>query len=213
MVFYNLITDAGRKKRFAYGISIEEITYKEKKCSVCGVERNVPVNEAEIDTIALSNDYFPDFLGYYYKPPFNLISEKAKEVFIRENVTAYNLGRINVVSVNDLSEGTKKRLRLEGDAVKLFATNPPMYSVLHALGKAQLHEKSEITVEECKACGNIQLNMDLDHPKYIKNETWDGSDLFLVPYFPALIFCSERFVEIYTKHNLTGLLFTKVGSL
>jgi hypothetical protein len=71
-----------------------------------------------------------------------------------------------------------------------------------------------VLVEECEVCGYEKYR-----PKeknnflpqlYLKNGSWDGSDLFRVKEFPAVVFCSERFVEIYKKHTLTGLLFDEI---
>lgn len=212
IMFFRFSIDLG--KRFAGGVIIGNYPSKKINCSVCRREwvKDLLLDEQVQLTIALSGSRFPDFLGCVYT---ELISEKVREVFIKKNITRYHLGEIQILSANTISLKDKKELRRDGLQIKNIAVEPPNYYRLFIDGKAELHEKSGIVlVEKCEVCGYQKYR-----PKdknnffptlYLKDGSWDGSDLFRVKEFPAVVFCSERFVEIYKKNNLTGLLFDKV---
>lgn len=164
----------------------------------------------------MSNDFYPDFLWYF----IDHISGKAKNVLETERITGYQLEKAHIVSVNDLTDMQKRELRHDGFKVNKIPPDPPEYYKLHVSLGAEFHEKSNIIlVESCDECG---------YEKYItKGKDWvessdgiilrkdslNGSDLFLAKGYGFSVYCTERFVEVYNKHELTGLLFREIEVL
>ncbi|MEA5023429.1 MAG: double-CXXCG motif protein [Desulfitobacterium hafniense] len=166
--------------------------------------------------LALSNDYYPDFLWYYIRH----ISEKAKIVMESERITGYGLERAHIVSVRDLTEQQKKELRHDGIKINRIAADPPAYYKLHVELGAEFHEKAQIILREnCSECGYedyITLGKDwVDSEKgiFIRKDSWNGKDLFLCKGYGLHIFCTERFADVYHSNGLTGLEFDEVEVL
>lgn len=218
MSFYKMGIDEGTKKKFAYGIGIDNKLWDEINCPICKRtwKKDIMLNEENDYSIVLSNSYYPDFLSY---GTLTLISEKALESFKDEALTGYHIGNINVVSSEDVSDDKKSQLHKAGYKVNNFASKPIVYYRLLVDGKAELHEKSEIVlVESCDICGFFKyrplkkpITLEDHFPKFIiKDGSWDESDFFRVKEYDAVIFCTEKLVHIYEKNKLTGLIFNKV---
>ncbi len=216
MKFFRISTDEGKKKKFAYGINLYEPMLQRIECPVCNTTRNIPVDEDQNLRLALTNNHYPDFLGYIY---YKMISEKAAEVLKNENVNGYLLSPVETVPLDAITSEEKKEFRSFGNKVNKFATDPPTYHLLKVTGKAELHEKTNVIIEPCPSCGFAKIAepgknyFHPDSPFYIQRSSWDGSDFFVVPYFPFVYLCSQRFLEIYNKHHLSGLLFREVEGI
>lgn len=214
MDFYRLSTDEGKQKKFAYGIGLDEYPQRLITCDICGREwkKGMLLDEDTLLSICLSNEFYPDFLNVI---SHTLVSEKAKDVLAQETITGYKLGIIDIIPRDEIPPAKTKKLRQSGYNVKKISNNPPNYYRLFAERSAELHIKSEVFFEqECTACGYRKfVKTDPFKQEYIRKDSWNGSDLFMVKEFGAVIYCTERFVETYQKHNLTGLLFRRVESI
>jgi hypothetical protein len=217
MKFYKISTDGGKKLKFAHGINLNDRDYERIECPSCNIVTSSDVvSDLSSIKLALTNNHFPDFLGYIYH---KMASERSVEILAYENISGYNSVPLDMVPFDAITPEQKRDLRLFGNDVKKFATDPPPYYLLRAVGKAELHEKTGLIVKHCSQCGNTKIStpgkiyVDPDHPWYVQRNTWDGSDLFTVQYFPSAFLCSEHFLEVYNKHNLTGLLFKEIESL
>jgi predicted Zn-ribbon and HTH transcriptional regulator len=219
MKFYRLSTDEGKKKKYAFGILISDYPSKTIKCPSCHREwRKELLLEKETNlTICLSNSYYADFSGVVYH---TLISEKAKDIFYDTQIKGYTLGEMEILKKEEVPQETIKELRDEGYKVKNISDNPPRYYRLFVEIGARLHPKSEVIPNGyCKDCGYEDYvtkgedYVDPFHPLYIKHDSWNGNDLFMVKELGGAIFCSQRFVDIYTETKLTGLLFKCVPGL
>ena len=214
MDFYKIYTDEGKKKKYAFGILVSEYPYKKINCDTCGKEwrKELLLDENSSLQICLSSINYPDFASIIYHV---IISEKAKEAIMYENITGYQLGTLTIVSKDEISPERIKQLREKEYKVQNISSNPPNYYRLFVERSAELHPKSEVFFEECDVCGyrKYASHKDPFRAEYIKKDSWNGSDLFMVKEFGAVIYCTERFVEVYQKHKLTGLLFKKVESI
>lgn len=216
MEIYAISVDEGRKKKFSFGIIIGQYPSKIINCRSCGrawkkdllLEHDISIK------ILLSNENYPDFLGVMHHV---LVSKVAMEVINNENLTGYVLKRIKPMSVNDLLSDEKKILRQEGYKVNNFSSNPPIYFRMFIDEGAMLHSESNVhLIEKCIDCGfqsyaTVGENyVDPFQPIIIDKSSWNGQDLFLIKELGARIFCTEKFVEIYEKYKLSGLVFEKV---
>ena len=220
MDFYRVRIEIGKRKRFAYGITIGNYPSIEIQCDKCKKvwKKSLYYDESQKQIIALSNNYFPDFLSY---TPQILISQRAKEIFVQEKITGYHLNEnLEIVPYDKLSIQEIKEIRRDGFDVKKFSNEVPKYYRFYSDGKAELNEKSNVlTDEHCDECSYTHYYtkgysyFDTNSPFYITEKTWDGKDFFTVKEFPTLENCTERVVEIYNKYKMTGLYFEKIESI
>ncbi len=220
MKFYKIMTDVGLRSKFAYATGFGSIDEK-INCSVCGREwfKTLWYNEDNTFELVLSKENFSNFLGCVN---YVLVSDDTKMVLTQEFLTGYHLVKASILSMDDLSPEQLRDLKINYtySQLKKFAKNPPTYHKLFIDGKAELHEKAGVVlVEYCEHCGYKRYDIPgsppfymIGSPKFIKKESWDGSDFFHVKEFHT-IYCSERFYEVYKKHNLTGLIFEEVEAI
>ncbi|AFL99850.1 MULTISPECIES: double-CXXCG motif protein [Desulfitobacterium] len=215
MRYYCLEIDEGNKKKYAYGLSVTEWPRKWILCSKCQREwKKSVMHDFGTDTpIVLSNDNYPDFLWFY----INHISEKAKDVLEREKITGYRLEKAPVLSFNDLTDMQLKELRRHGTRVNKIPTVPPAYYKLHVDVCAELYRKSNIILlDSCSECGyetylaESKERIESRDSLFLRGESLNGIDLFRAKGYGVNIYCSERFVEAYQRHELTGLMFTEI---
>ena len=121
-----------------------------------------------------------------------------------------------MISGNELTEGQKKTLRLDGINIKKIATNPPKYFKLHVAIGADLHEDSNrIRTDYCEVCGYESYIQKGENPylydhAVLRMDSLAGTDLFKSIGYGDTVFCSERFRQIYDKYKMTGLFFTEI---
>jgi len=167
-----------------------------------------------LHNIALTNSYYPDFVYFLY---YILVSSKAKDVLLSENITGYHLEDINVVAKSNIAPAKIKELRDMGYKVNNISDDPPSYNKLVANRSARLHQMSNVVKVNCDICGfegyQMMVMEDIFKPETIKEESWNGDDIFMVEEFCSVVYCTEKFVEVYKKHELTGLIFKEVESL
>lgn len=219
MEFYALSIDEGQRKKFAYGVLVDDYPNEEVICTHCGREwdKDLLIHDDIALEIVLSNNYYSDFLGVIYHV---LISDKVYNLLKNEKVTGFHLKDVVIKSVLDLSSEKLKELSKRGYIVKKFSHEKPLYYRLLVDGNAQAHKNSEVILTEfCEICGFELYTtigksyIDPFHPIYIDMQTWNGDDLFLVKELGSRIFCTEKFKNIYNNNNLSGLIFDKVKSI
>lgn len=215
MTFYKIIIDEGRRKKYSAGIMLDESKNKNIQCNSCGREweKEALLDNEVFFNIALTNSNYPDFVYFLY---YILVSNKVKDVFLSENIKGYHLEDINVVSKSSIAPSKIKELRDMGYKVNNIPNNPPSYYKLVANRSAGLCQHSNVVLEvNCDICGfeGYEVIGDIFQPKCIKKESWNGDDIFMVKEFCSVEYCSEKIVEVYKKHELTGLTFQKVDSL
>ena len=207
-----MATDSGKRKRYSYGVGA--FPHKKILCSICGREYSAGLlNKHDISyKMFLSNDYYPDFLWGYY----TFISERTKEIFLEEDVKDYYLGDTFMRSITDLTKEEIKELRGDRFKIDRIPIDPPSYYRLFPKHYAHLHKESNIKLlENCEACGYEWYGT---QNKEKENEIIDlnslnGDDIFWIYERGSAIYCTDRIVEIYNKHKLTGLYFTEVEAI
>lgn len=220
MTFYKISEDNTKRKRFAFGILIGTYPQDIINCTKCGRtwKKEKLSNESNELEIVLSNNNYPDFTGVVFH---DLISDKTKDVLLYENITGVNISdKIKILSRNDLSLYVIKRFREEGYKVNEIPNEPIRYHRMFLEFGANCHSKSEIVLNaECSACGYGNYvtvgkpYIDPTHPIYIDENSWDGKDIFAIKSLGFNKFCTQRFVDIYNKYNLTGWVFEKVENI
>ncbi|MCD1261362.1 hypothetical protein B5M42_021405 [Paenibacillus athensensis] len=216
MRFFNLYADEGKRKKFAHGIETDVGAPCETvNCSDCGRQWN-KAREFSNLTIVLTNDNYPDFMRL--SGTEKVLSLKAADILKMENVTGYCLKEMTTASPKNTPIDFQKLLRSAGENIKKMPENPPKYFYWDIAGNAELHEQSGLEITNCSTCGYVDVvtpgysYVKPDHPKILDRNTWDGKDLFRLKHVSRYC-CSERFYEIYHKHQLTGLEFREIPSM
>jgi len=220
MKFYDINTDFGRRKNFAYGITYNRDLMLRINCDKCGSKRYETFSDDESvkQTFMLTNNFFSDFMRTDLQ---RIILPRVNEIFTKEKISGYHIcDNLEIITLDQIPEEKKKELRRRGYDVKRFSNEAPECYRFCVDGKAELHDKSEIiTVSVCDKCSYVTRRtkdrpyVDPDHPLYITKSSWDGSDFFREKGSENRIFCTERVVEVFEKYKLTGLEFTEVEGL
>lgn len=214
-MYYRLATDEGKRKKYAYAIGLGGWPREDVSCSKCNREwKKSTIDEFGVSTpVVLSNDNYPDYMWYY----ITHISEKAKSVMELEGITGFKVEDALIISFDELTEAQKKELRWDGVKVNKIPSNPPHYYKLHVCIGAEYHENSNLVLlESCDDCGYEKYVskgkewVDSSEGIFLKKGSLIGYDLFKVKGYGATIFCSEKFVEAYKRHALTGLDFDEI---
>ena len=215
-MIYKISTDEGKRKKYAYAVCERGTYLRRVECPNCGMwvenfSHKFGINES----VALTNEYYPDFMYY----TINLISEKAKEALEKEKITGWEPELINILSAEELTKEEKRDLREGGVNIKRVPINPPVYYKLHVSIGADYHEKSGIEFgEKCNICGRQKRTVSeavggMIAPRILKKESLNGNDLFRSIGYGNTVFCTERFKEVYEEYGLTGLEFDDVKLL
>jgi len=227
MNFYDITIDEGRRRKFACGHLEEIIPIKKERrsCPDCsgllGKNYFQLFNDKNWNAkMYMDREHYADFMSYLVYP---IVSEKAKEVLTENFGDAVDFGDIEMVSYRDLTVEKLKDIRdtFGYPAVKKIPNDPPqLYRLLLKQGADLDFEKSNIKLTlDCLTCGSRvydtpYFEYSAEHGKiiftptvYIKESTWKGYDIFHVEGYGSTVFCTEKFIEIYNQHKLTGLRF------
>ncbi len=219
MKIYKMISDSGKRRRFAYAISISREFWLDINCNVCGRQWREILHRTKNDKspVIIANKLISDFMFYYVM----LISEKAKNTFEEEGITGYELEKAVVKSADNLTEEEEIYCKEEGYKLKNFIVNPPDYYKIFVpnIG-AEPHEKLGLKlVGKCDSYGyedymfNEQFTNTIT-PVIIKKESINFDyDIFRVRGAGLGMYCTEKVKIIYEKHKLTGLNFEEVELL
>ncbi|MDQ0917038.1 hypothetical protein [Paenibacillus sp. V4I5] len=217
MTFYSFSSDEGKKKKFATGVKVvlRPPSFEDIHCSDCGIHWRKTVNSEEGKAqFVLTNNHYADFL---YSSDGLLISERAIEVFDLEGISGYSKTEIIVSSPKETPAEFQRLLRLAGENVKKMPENPPQYYMVMINGLISLHQEQNLKFIHCNKCGLVRAVspgssfINTDHNLIIDASSWRCEDIMNTNY-PARNVCTERFIEIYHKHELTGLIFSDLTS-
>jgi len=122
-----------------------------------------------------------------------------------------------ILSGSSLTIEQKKSLRDDGFNLKKIPLDPARFYKMHVSLEAVYHKNSNIILlENCDQCGYERYVtigkewVDSEQPCILSADSLNGRDLFLAKGYGVSIFCSQRFVDVYNKYKLTGLLFEPV---
>jgi len=222
MNFYRVMIDIGKKKKFACGCLTKNYNSKLTVCSGCGIEWNMPGGDIWFNDktwemeIYLDREYYADFINSQIR---EIISKKAKNVFINNFNNAVDFGEIKMISCNELTEQQIKKIKdyYGYAAIKNIPNNPPQYYRLLLKQGADLDFiKSNVRlVLDCPECGRKDYSRSYDHigdplKIFIIESTWKGYDIFHVEGMGNTVFCTEQFIDVYNQNELKGLEFNKI---
>ena len=166
-------------------------------CPVCGRTRFNHSNR-ELSLLIEGKGKLPDYLlcGHY---PLIIISDKAHRALDDAGVTGYESFPVRLVS-KDLGEIEQAH-----------------YHNVIITGKAEL-DYSQMGVEitsVCKECGAVEYNKNSWElgPAIIKENTYDGTDLFVLKHFRAAPLCTMKVLETVYKNKLTNFEFKDLETM
>jgi len=226
MIFYRVSIDVGKRKKFACGCLAEIINYEKSPCPACSIEVVTPnlfemfEDKAFNIKMHMDRDYYADFMCSQIR---DIVSERAKEMLSDNFSNSVDFASIGMVSLRDLSPSFLKyyRDRYGSKEVKRIPDDPPQYHRLLLKQGADLDfKKSNIQlIFECSTCGRKKYDIPYSHYKddgfaliYLIESTWNGRDIFYVEGMGNTVFCTERFIEVYSQHELTGLEFAQIST-
>ncbi len=220
MRFYGITPIIERKNKHAEGMVINNMMYKEINCNVCQNDWRRELFDKEKDKYQLivSNDRFPDFLC---SMPNFFLREDTVHLLEQYGLTGYHLKETETIPLSRIPEDILQDLKnVYGTKdVKKISNHPPKYFLFIADGQVKLHEKSNLSVFRCEACGYTKvLTSDNkfvmnDHELLLDVSSWQGEDFFSVDYFPSAYYTTEKFYQIYQEQKLSGLQFTEIQTI
>lgn len=151
----------------------------------------------EFDVILEGGPGFPDMLGCG-PYPFLIVSESVLETFKEEEILCFE--KYPVLGVE---------LDLEGSS----RDKPQRYFRLEVSGKCEIDLKAsgvELVDFELE-CHHLVTSPSMMPRFVIRDGSWDGQDLFRDPVlFPRVIFCTNRVLEIASRHQFTNFRFDPI---
>ena len=183
--FYHLLHNHSRKYKYLKKLVSGDLKIR-KRCQVCGnySERGEESYKGLIFE-ASDNPEYPDCILYGGAPNFLIISQRALDVFIQESVTGFQAYPVSILDKGEEIEKQYYILRIYGKAAynyKKMGRKPSFYCV------------------DCgytDYIGKRPLNYEFT---YLKENSWDGSDLFLSTC------CTEKVIDIIKENKLTGFV-------
>ncbi len=217
MKFFRMFSDEGRKKRVAWAFPVYGYPSRKIVCERCNRQWNdfSHIYKERLGfPISLTNEYFADIATCEAMPMAN---EKVKRLIETYNIQSVIFSEMPVVTQDELSNEEKKKLREEGYNVKTLSNIKPQYYMLYPEIGANLHENSNFKwVDEgeyvCKHCGygvGYKLN-DYLAPYYIKESSWNGTDIFRIEELMGSIICTEKVKNLFVENDVSGVLFKEI---
>lgn len=217
MIFYRLIVEAGKRKKYAWAFPPFETDDILVECDYCGRKWN-NCEDGFLNNrtypITFSNNYFPDYLCCQ---AIRLVSQRMKEIIENSGVQTAKFAEMPVVGKSEFTKEKLKELRDDGYNINKLHDEKPIYYRLGTDVGAVLHRDSNVVwVDEgenvCKHCGYGVGYQQKDYfaPEYIQFGSWNGNDLFKVREFGGAFYCTEKFRLLCENANFTGIEFEKV---
>lgn len=149
-------------------------------CEVCGRKGRYPKHEFAVDVEG--GKKFPDFLQCNAYP-LMIVSQKVIDNWLAEGISGFSY--YNVLIRNVISPQEYYHVVVEG-------TCEP------DLGKMGFE-----IVKQCPKCSEVFFDKPLWKNKNfnIKQESWDGKDIFTAKHFPRIVLCDEKLVDISKKYK------------
>lgn len=214
-MIYLLMTDEGKRKKFAEGYLLDRIP---SRPIVCSVKHSSDSEMTCFDSgvpcvVVLSNDNYPDYLASWP----NLFSERMKQMMETEGIEGVALEKATTLSLRDLTPAQLKSLRNDDVKVNRIPNDPPAYYKPVATIYAHYHPITGIkTLESCSLCGYERIgpeNYKPDSITALNLESLPQTDLFGAIGYTGCIFCTERFKLLCETYGMKGIEFLEVQIL
>ena len=181
--FYVLSANQSRKYKYLKKLIRGKLEIR-KECDLCGhyVEYDDEAYK-NLEFEISDNVEFPDNIMFGGSPNFLFISRKSFDEFSQEGITGFEAYPIVIFQ--------------RGEKVE------QQYFILKICGKAAYNYKKmgKKPLTYCEKCGYTgysgkpPFNYEFT---YLKENSWDGSDIFLNKY------CTEKVIDVIKKYKLTG---------
>jgi len=164
--------------------------------STCHKCKSIKVNRSNKDLILVieGKGELPDYLlcGQY---PLFIISNKTLKMWQKYSVTGYDAFPIAGL-INKDGEEIITDIR---------------YFDIHITGRVKFDfNKMNVKIKyRCQKCGAVEYNKQVWQfgLAYVKQGSYDESDLFVAEYFETAPLCTEKILDIVYKENLTNFKF------
>jgi len=155
----------------------------------------------DLELIIEGKRKLPDFLmcGHY---PLAIVSQKVIDVWEKHNITGYT-----TIPIKKLID--RKSEQVHHDC---------QYHCITITGRIELDfEKMGVCIiKQCSTCGAVDYdkpNWEWGSLTFVKQDTYDGSDLFAARHFEATSLCSKKILEVAYKEKLTNFQFRPLESM
>ncbi len=199
MFFYKFSHNSFYTRGYTWAYSWKNSSEYTKICPMC----NSPLIVYPDNTIHLTVEggiKYPDILGCG-EYPFLIVSENMINDWERFGITGYKKYKADIVEV-------------KGKRIKDI--EPPKYYHIDVIGRAEYDlnaMKCQISII-CNNCKRIQyldssgkiINV-LPDSIIFKNNSWDGSDLFVDSLTPRYIFCTNKILNLAGINERTNCRF------
>jgi hypothetical protein len=144
-----------------------------------------------------------DIIGNGSQPYFTIVSQRVLEIWEAEGI-----GKFPAFPIRILPPYPRK-----------LTTTPPIYYRLDYQqmegAELDLEASGFLNAKKCNVCGQFSFNwLQSDRftrhnliPYKLKEETWNGANVFRPKYPVGFTFCTERVVDCATKHKMTNFRF------
>ena len=175
-------------------------------CSVCGEKWRTQQNEnyydRPLDALLDTGSKWTDIIGNGSEPHFTIVSQRVLEIWESEDI-----GKFPAFSVAILPPYKKMK-------------EPPLmyyrldYKKMEG-AELDFDESGFINLKYCNVCQHYSYDwLQSDRmanakitPYVLKEETWNGANIFRPQYPVGYMFCTEKVVDCAFKHKLTNFRF------
>jgi hypothetical protein len=213
MKLYKIYLDEGGRKKFAESLLLSPKASSRIECKVCNTNWVDPKFGRPIEII-FTNNNLPD---YSMILPEHFVSEKLKEVIENNSLSNCTFEKVITKTIQDLNEEEIQKIKDNGYKVQKLCSTFSSYYAIHLLPGISIHAEMNVTFKRCHNCGRVETSKKFDDEKseftfdlLLDSATWEGYDLFTVKEFPNRYICTEKFIEICKKENITGFTFEEV---
>ncbi len=217
MRFYKMLSDEGKRKKYAWAFPAYGYPTKTISCNQCHRVWNsfAPIFENKLAfPILLTNEHFADMTSC---EAMLMANEKVKQIIQSNNIKTVTFSEMPVILQDELSYEQKKELRDKGYNVTKISNIKERYYMIYTEIGAKLHKDSNFEwIEEgedvCKHCGYGVGYKPKDYfdPYYIELDSWNGDDIFRVEELTGTKICTEKFMSLCKENNVTGILFEEI---
>ena len=171
---------------------------KTNRCDACGrswIEYELTQSDQPITFVIENHARFADVLnccgGYFASEGF-IISQKALDCFIKEEVTGFSHTPVRI-----LREINKGQYEAVDDAV---------YYLLDISGRIDVdYEKMHLRKKHvCQSCKHFDLPRQKLGISYLDYLSWNGCDINRLVLFPGHVLCTDKVLDIIRDNRLKG---------
>ncbi len=200
MQFYKLTNNSIYSRGWTWAWSlIPRLDTISSVCDVCHIGRLYPGRypERSLGVAVEGGTKYPDVLGCG-SYPLLIVSAQVIADWKKNDVSGYREFLLTVTK----SQGKK-----------IEVVTPPQYFHIEVSGRCLLDLEAmgvDITYQ-CPKCGYTRKNPTNGFPFIVRQETWDGSDLFISELFPQSVFCTQKVFDLAASNRRTNFCFKQPG--